>query len=67
MVDPARYARYGFAVAQPEYMWEGEQKYFSCTGRDRYIYVQCANRRIYLGLCKYLSLYILTLSVSIFL
>uniref|UniRef100_A0A3B4GUF5 Sushi domain-containing protein n=1 Tax=Pundamilia nyererei TaxID=303518 RepID=A0A3B4GUF5_9CICH len=51
-----------FWLAQPEYMREGEEKYFSCTARDRHIFVRCANRRIYLGRCKYLSLYILTLS-----
>ncbi|XP_039878232.1 complement factor H-related protein 1-like isoform X5 [Simochromis diagramma] len=51
VVDPARYAGYGLAVAQREYMREGEEKYFSCTARDRHIYVRCANRRIYLGRC----------------
>ncbi|XP_039878230.1 complement factor H-like isoform X3 [Simochromis diagramma] len=51
VVDPARYAGYGLAAAQPEYMREGEEKHFSCTARDRYIYVRCANRRIYLGIC----------------
>ncbi|KAL3988204.1 glutathione peroxidase [Sarotherodon galilaeus] len=53
VVDPARYAGYGLAVTQSEYMREGEQKYFPCTARDKYIYVQCTNRRIALTRCCY--------------
>ncbi|CAI5641782.1 complement factor H isoform X1 [Oreochromis niloticus] len=51
VVDPARYAGYGLAVTQSEYMREGEQKDFPCTARDKYIYVQCTNRRIALSQC----------------
>lgn len=60
-MNAARYAHYGLAAAEPENMWEGQDKYFSCIARDKYIRVRCTNRRLDFTRCKYLSLYILTL------
>lgn len=60
-MNAARYAHYGLAAAEPENMWEGQDKYFSCIATDTYIRVRCTNRRLDFTRCKYLSLYILTL------
>ncbi|XP_004570521.1 complement factor H-related protein 2 [Maylandia zebra] len=46
VMNAARYAHYGLAAAEPENMWEGQDKYFSCIARDKYIRVRCTNRRL---------------------
>ncbi|CAI5641786.1 unnamed protein product [Oreochromis niloticus] len=50
VVDPLKENGW-LVITKPEYIQEGQEKYFSCIARRTYIYIRCNNRRLSVTRC----------------